>query len=337
MKKSILYLFAFTVFIDLVGAQVPKKVIVEHFTNTKCSICASRNPGFYSNLNNQNGVIHLAIHPSSPYPACVLSQHNVSENDARTNYYGVYGGTPRLVIQGVVIASTADYGSASIFTPYLSQNTPASIRITQTKFANDSIHSRIVVKTEALHNLGALKLFVCLTEDTVFYTGSNGESKHYGVFRKSYTGTSGMSVTLPAIVGDSAVYTMSSPSNSAWNLARINTLAILQNETTKEVIQSETTIPPSSGVPAGIEDQSENSSSVSVFYSNQNTSIFIQQNLKETHLNFDLYNLMGRKILSENIESSFEKVNANKLSSGIYLYKIESTNGNLKTGKLFVQ
>ena len=116
MKNSFACLVALLVFNLSSKAQVPKKVIVEHFTNTVCSVCASKNPGFYTNLKNQQGVIHLAVHPSSPYTSCILSKHNVSENDARTNYYGVYGATPRLAIQGVVIASNANYSSAAIFT-----------------------------------------------------------------------------------------------------------------------------------------------------------------------------------------------------------------------------
>ena len=121
MKKIFSILTALVAFNQCAMAQVPKKVIVEHFTNTKCSVCASRNPGFYTNLNAQSGVIHLAIHPSSPYAACVLSMHNPVENDGRTNYYSIYGGTPRLVIQGTVISSSADYSMSSIFAPYLAQ------------------------------------------------------------------------------------------------------------------------------------------------------------------------------------------------------------------------
>ena len=215
MKKVCIQFVTLITLVQFVNAQVPKKVVVEHFTNTKCSICASRNPGFYTNLNSQTGVIHLAIHPSSPYAACFLSMHNPIENDGRTNYYGIYGGTPRLVIQGTVISSSVNYSSASIFTPYLGQTSPASIKIYQYKYGNDSIRSRIVIKTEATHTLTNLSLFVALAEDTINYTGSNGESVHYDVFRKSYTGTSGISVTLPAVVGDSVVYIKSSPTNIA--------------------------------------------------------------------------------------------------------------------------
>ena len=179
MKKIFSILTALVAFNQCAMAQVPKKVIVEHFTNTKCSVCASRNPGFYTNLNAQSGVIHLAIHPSSPYAACVLSMHNPVENDGRTNYYSIYGGTPRLVIQGTVISSSADYSMSSIFAPYLGQMSPAEITIRQTKFGVDSIRSTIIIKTVASHSLTNLKLFVALAEDTVFYTGTNGEPKHF--------------------------------------------------------------------------------------------------------------------------------------------------------------
>lgn len=90
-------------------AQVPRNIIVEHFTNTKCSVCASRNPGFQTNLNAHPDVRQISIHPSSPYSTCLLSQQNTVDNDARTNYYGVYGGTPRLVINGTVISASVNY------------------------------------------------------------------------------------------------------------------------------------------------------------------------------------------------------------------------------------
>ena len=178
MKKNITSLaIAILIATQIAFTQVPKKTIVEHFTNTKCSICASRNPGFYNNLNGQTDVLHLAIHPSSPYSGCLLYNQNATANDARTNYYGIYGTTPRLVINGNVIPASANYSSSSIFTPYLGLTSPASIRIVQEKFSTDSIRATVIIKTEAVNSLGALSLFVALAEDTVFYTGSNGDSR----------------------------------------------------------------------------------------------------------------------------------------------------------------
>lgn len=220
-------------------SQVAKKTVVEHFTNTQCSVCASKNPGFYANLNSQANTLHLAIHPSSPYIGCLLYQQNPTANDARTNYYGIYGATPRLVINGNVISPSANYSSSAIFAPYQSLTSPASIRIVQEKFANDSIKSTIVIKTVATNTLGNLSLFVALAEDTVFYTGSNGEPMHFDVFRKSLTNTTGNAITLAPTVGDSVVFTFSSPSNLIWNFSRIYTLAILQETASKNLVQAE--------------------------------------------------------------------------------------------------
>lgn len=332
MKSKSITIFVFLLSLQFAKAQVPKKVVVEHFTNTKCSVCASNNPGFYTNLNNQKGVIHLSIHPSSPYAACALSQHNPIENDGRTNYYGVYGGTPRLVIQGVVISSSANYNSPSIFTPYLNKTSPATIKIYQSKFGKDSIRSTIVVKTASSHSLNNLKLFVALAEDTIFYTGSNGESRHYNVFRKSLTGTSGISISLPAVVGDSVVYIKSSLSNSTWNFSRIYTIAILQEATTKAVVQSESILAKTNNLATGLDNEFMNEVNVNYL---ENT-IFINQYKQTDNLIFTLYDVSGRVLIRKHIETNSENINVSNLSSGIYLYDIKSENGFSKTGKLII-
>jgi hypothetical protein len=334
MKNLFTCLVALLFFNLSSNAQVPKKVIVEHFTNTVCSICASKNPGFYANLKNQQGVIHLAVHPSSPYTSCILNKHNVSENDARTNYYGVYGATPRLAIQGVVIASNANYNSAAIFTPYLGKTSPASIKIYQRKFGTDSIRTRIVVKTEAAHALSNLKLCVFLAEDTIFYTSPNGETKHFDVFRKSLTGVTGISIILPATVGDSVVIIKSSAANSAWNFSRIYTLAILQDGTSKAIVQCESVPAKKNDIATGIDMGSADNTTVDVFFVNH--AISIRQNIVAEHSNFSLYDLSGKIILNKDLGTDRETINVSDLSSGIYLYAVKSKGIAIKAGKLFI-
>lgn len=330
MRKSILFSAALIGTLQLFS-QVPKKVVVEHFTNTKCSVCASRNPGFYTNLNSQTGIIHLAVHPSSPYSGCLLNQHNVSENDARTNYYGIYGSTPRLVIQGVVISSQADYSSASIFAPHLGQTSPASIKIVQSKYGNDSIRSRIVIKTEASHSLSNLNLFVALAEDAITYTGSNGEPMHYDVFRKSLTGATGVVVNLPATVGDSLVFSMASPMNGAWDNSKLFTLAILQDAATKAVIQSGSVPASSNAVATGIE--SWNAVGSNVIVSIEGQKIVVKQNRISEKIQLNVYSIEGKSLLSKSLENNVEQVELPENASGIYFYRITSKQACLKTGK----
>lgn len=335
MKKSFILLAVFLLS-NITYSQVVKKVVVEHFTNTRCSTCAFRNPGFYGNYSAQTNVIHLAFHPSSPYSNCVLSQHNSLQNDARTNYYGIYGGTPRLVIQGTVISPSENYASASIFTPYLGQLSPASIKIVQSKYGNDSIRSRIVIKTEASHSLPELSLFVALAEDTLTYTGSNGEPVHYDVFRKSLTETTGISVTLPTTVGDSVVYTMSSTVNGAWNFGRIFTLAILQEAVSKEVVQSES-VPASASdvaITTGISNIHSPISNIKVF--SVNNTIVVNQYVFSQNTSITIRNLTGEIIRNVILTSNYETISLPNVSSGIYLYTI-SNESITKTGKLFIQ
>ncbi len=236
--KYFFTLSLFTVLVIQGYSQVQKQIVVEHFTNSVCSICASRNPGFYTNLAAQDNVLHIAIHPSSPYSSCLLNQNNVAENDARTNYYGVYGSTPRLVIQGVVISPAANYGDAILFDPFEGALSPASIRISQIKFGIDSVQTQIIIKTEAAHSLGDLQLFVALAEDTVFYSSPNGEDFHYDVFRKSIFATEGITVNLPNTIGDSIVISGSAALSATWDASRIYTLAILQETSSKALVQA---------------------------------------------------------------------------------------------------
>lgn len=334
MKKNILLAVVFFVSINL-KAQVAKKIIVEHFTNSNCSNCASRNPGFYSNYNNQTNAIHVAIHPSSPYSSCVLSQHNVTDNDGRTNYYGIYGSTPRLVIQGTVISNGANYSSASIFTPYLSQTTPVSIKIYQYKYSTDSIVAKIVIKAVATHTLSNAKLFVALAEETVNHTGTNGETIHYDVLRKSLTSTTGLAITIPNNVGDSVVYSNKSTVNNAWNFSKIFTLAILQDASTKSVIQAEATTATTNNIATGILHNTTVNNNFTVFTNEK--ELHIKQNQLIQNAVLSIYDLTGRLIFNKTLEGNYEKINLSDIPTNVYLYEIKNQNNILVTDKLFIK
>lgn len=251
MRKFVVVIITLSLWFK-VDSQVVKNVVVEHFTNTRCGICSSKNPGFYSNLWAHPNILHISFHPSAPYSNCYLNNLNPVENDDRTKYYNVYGGTPRFVIQGDVVSSSTNINNPSLFTPYTGQTTEASIGINQTKFAGDSIVCEIVVKTESVHSYGNLRLFAALVEDTVAYDAPNGEDFHYDVFRKALSHIEGDDFTLPATIGDSLVFRYSSPFNFEWNIKRIYTMVIVQDESSREVIQANAADSDPAGSPVGI-------------------------------------------------------------------------------------
>jgi hypothetical protein len=219
-------------------AQVTRKVIAEHFTNSYCSVCASRNPGFFTNLHNFPDVLHIAYYPSSPYPACPLNQHNKPEADARTNFYGVYGGTPRLVIEGAVISASASYTDAALFTSVLGQTSAfaLSVSIAATSASTGTVTT--VIKKVAASTITTVNVYGAIVEDTLFFNAANGENVHYNVFRKSLWGTVPNTVTVPSAVGDSVILTQSFTIHSAWTTARTSAVVMLQ-DAGKAVLQAE--------------------------------------------------------------------------------------------------
>ena len=175
----------FSLFIGIaLFAQVERSVVVEHFTNTRCGICASRNPAFHELLDANPGVIHVSYHPSSPYSSCIFSLHNVSENDARTNFYGVYGGTPRAVLQGEVLAPSNPLVSQEQISDRMGEMSDFSIDIRQSPAGNGDVTVTIKVKRESGSGTENLNLYCALAERSISYNAPNGEDEHRNVFRR---------------------------------------------------------------------------------------------------------------------------------------------------------
>jgi hypothetical protein len=298
-------------------AQVPKKIVVEHFTNTLCSICASRNPGFYSNLHNYPEVIHLAVYPSAPYAACVLNQHNKGEADWRTNFYGVYGSTPRLVIQGNVISSAADYTDSNIFVKEKNKMSEFSFILEQ-KNMMDSIRVKVSIVAEENNTLGMAELFLCLAEDTIPYKGPNGEPLQYDVFRKSAFGAQMKSLNLPASKGDSIVIYASYAYHPDWNRNRMYSIALLQNVGDHQLIQAASNKGVYKSFPLSANKIKEKLSMI--VYPNPAENVLQLQNLNDFF--FSIYNTSGAEILDG--FSQGNSMDISSLAEGIYFLKIKS-------------
>lgn len=331
MKKTALNFLAVVLVPFLLRAQVPRRVVVEHFSNSYCSVCSAKNPGFYANLSNFPQVVHVAYHPSSPYPACQLNKHNVTQNDARTNYYGVYGSTPRVVIQGSVIPAVSNLSAPSLLSPFLGMYSPFKIQLMHSMYGTDSVVVTARIKNAAAHNFTNPAVYVAILEDTVFYTGGNGENKHFDVFRKFVDGAAGEVLNLGSQINDSMDLRFSSVIHPAWNGSRIKVLLMLQETNSKELLQSEvSTVPslPMSLPPSGGMDEPAWSS-----YSELgNLYIISDNNCRDCRL--ELTDLSGKVLTAQPLRPGRQLVGL--YQQGLYLLRISNSTGYCTVRKLAI-
>lgn len=208
--------------------QLPRQIVVEHFTNTWCSVCAGRNPGFFDNLATAPDVLHLGIYPSAPYKGCPLSQYAPADQDARTRLYGIYGSTPRLVVNGAVLDAASAYTSPAIFSAHRGEQTSFQLRLELRRLDSTTGELRTVLYKRDTSSLDTLLLYGVLAQDTIRFAAKNGEAQHYNVFRKSIWGSDPLPQAAPRAVGDSTVFRSTFAVDAAWDASRVAATVLAQ-------------------------------------------------------------------------------------------------------------
>ncbi|MBK8052572.1 MAG: T9SS type A sorting domain-containing protein [Saprospiraceae bacterium] len=304
---------------------VTKKVIVEHFTNTRCSVCASRNPGFYSALNQNPEVIHIAYHPSSPYSTCLFSIQNKIQNDARTNYYGIYGGTPRFIINGEEKTGT-EVQSATIYNESKSQTTPVELKVSVSKFGSDQIEVAFDVKAMTNNTVGTVNYFVALVEDVVLYDAPNGEKIHHDVFRKSSSSSTTLpSFIVPANAGNVLNFKDKIKIEPFWDLSKIYAIVIL-TDANKKVVQVAESALFNPNVLSSADDKLAKENLFSLSPNPVTLSLNIQYHNNKSVKNIVIYDTMGQEMLATKSNQENDIIDVSKLPNGTYLLQVKSDN-----------
>ena len=299
-------------------AQTPQTVLVEHFTNTRCSICASKNPALYQTLSNYPQVLHIAYHPSAPYSQCYFSLQNPTENDARTNYYNAYGSTPKVALNGKLLPAGNPLINNTTLDTALSKTNPIEVSATEELLGIDSIKARVVVRTTGTVPVANALAFVGIAEEPVNYNAQNGETVHHDVFRKALTAAVGNQITVPAL-NDSLVFNFTYAINSGWNVNNIYTLAFVQRADTKEIlnaIKSHRII----ATPTGITETTNNSFSVFPNPVSDKLQITGFSSLQKN--NYTIFNTIGQRISTGEILNN--QIDVSKFPKGVYYLKIEN-------------
>lgn len=236
MKRTLLFLLIFIAALNQGYSQAKRYIFLEHFTNSRCGICASSNPGFYNLLTNyKNQYHHMTIHPPIPYPSCLLYQANPSDNNQRTNFYSILG-TPTVVINGQTKKSAGSVTAANL-NAELNKVSPIQIIVKET--GTNQRNASIEIKTLGTKPSGNYRIYVVALEKELNYASPNGEKIHYNVFRDFLSAADGDTIDLANQGGSvSRSYTITMQPN--WVESQMYIMAWIQDVSSKEVLNSGT-------------------------------------------------------------------------------------------------
>ena len=219
--------------------QAQRKVLFEEATSCFCGPCGSSNPIFDNwFVLNQANANAIKYHPN--FGADPMYLANPTQNTERVQYCGI-NAYPTINADGIIFDCCWPF-SASCFTSVLNQriavSTPLSITVTDVRIPGDTIKSTVVLTLSSNLPAGNYKLRVMAIEGHVHYAtppGTNGETDFYQVFRWAYPNT--MGVNAPTTTG-TYTYEYKYKRLSNWMDTSIYTVAFVQNDVNKEVINS---------------------------------------------------------------------------------------------------
>ncbi|MBN1632820.1 MAG: T9SS type A sorting domain-containing protein [Ignavibacteria bacterium] len=219
---------------------VPKKILIEGFTNTNSPGCASQDPFINALVNNRlNDVCAVKYHTGFPLPANdSMYLFNSQGSDARTNYYSV-NSVPNTYFNGnlrLPLPYTRDSVINANFEYARKFASPVLVTVRDSMIGNDSIKSNINVNL--LYNLksGEYRLRIMSVERLIIYDqppGTNGQTQFFDVFRRAYPDSNGFEISPAA---GNYEFTVTYPIEEPWADTMIYTVAFLQNDMTKEIL-----------------------------------------------------------------------------------------------------
>jgi len=314
-------------------SQAPRKVLFEEWTSSTCGPCASNNPILNAFIEAHIDTI-TAVKYHVGWPGAgndPMYLHNPTESYDRRYYYGV-NAVPWLNVDGVILDvwpfSVSNFQNAMV--TRLGVPAPLAVTVTDLRIPGDSNKATVVVNILSNLPSGSYFLRVMAVEKKVIYTtppGTNGETIFPEVFRKSFPNSQGTS--LPTTAGTYS-YVFKYKINPVWVDSMIYTIAFIQNDANKEVLNSFkgmdniTGITVNTGILPGKFTLSQN-------YPNPfNPSTNIKFAMpKDDYVTLKVYNMIGAEVktlVEGNHKAGVYDIyfDGSELSSGIYFYTLET-------------
>lgn len=244
-----------TIAISSSNSQFVRKVLFEEATNASCAPCAANNPYLKAYIDAKgDSIIAIKYHASFP-GFDPMYTHNPTQNQERyASYYGM-NLMPWLNADGIVNDiwpfSLANLNNA--FYTRLGVPAPLTITVTDQRIAGDSIRATVNINLPSNLPSGNYRLRVMAIEKWVIYQappGSNGETVFEHVFRKAFPNTLG--TTFSGTAGNHQfifIYKV----DPVWKDSSVHTVAFIQNDNNKEVLNIGKGSPNITGIITGSE------------------------------------------------------------------------------------
>lgn len=330
MRKFVYAVIVIIISVSSLSSQT-RKVLFEEGTNASCGPCASSNPILISWLQSHlTQTISIMYHASWP-GVDPMYQANPTQSSERITYNNITA-VPTCNVDGLIYDIWPFSATAfdNALNTRVAVTPPVSITVVDQRIAGDSIKSQITLTVHSNLPSGTHKLRVFAVEKLIVYStppGTNGEMVFHTVFRRAYPNTTG--VDCPTTAG-TYNYTYKYKRESAWQDTSIVTVAFVQNDVNKEVLNAGK----GAYIATGIANTSADipaKYSLSQNYPNPfNPATVIKFSIpKSGFTSLKVYDAMGREVAvlmnsrtdAGNYESEF---NASNLSSGVYFYKLVS-------------
>jgi len=245
--------------INSVANLIQKKVLHEVLTSSTCAPCAGANPVIDGVVFNNNAAKATLIKYQVSWPGAGDPYQN-AESAARVAYYGTTG-VPDFKVGGSHTESGVAYTQQKLDAYAI---LPAIATVAGTATLSGTTVS-VNVDYDAISDItGALVgQIVVIEKKTVKNVGSNGETEFHNVMMKFIPGTAGnplTNFTTPYATQNITKTQDLTGTNVEW-LGNLRIIAWLQDNTTKEVYQSEYIEITSTDADAGVTEVSTVSSS----------------------------------------------------------------------------
>ncbi len=317
-----------------------RKVIVEHFTNTSSTSCATVNPVLNAVVNsNLYDAIDIQYHTSNPAGDPFFAQLP-SVASTRGLYYGA-SSVPLTILNGTqkFNGSSSILSKNDILLPVLNYS-PLKLEVDQ-QISGNSLTA--TVKIKALENIPVTKYtvhLVVIEKEVSGISVQNGEISFESVIRAMLPNAGGTKYNNAWTFGETRTITQT------WNMANVaNTdqlavVAFIQDEISNEIWQAETT--DTSYISTPITEFFKNSKNFNMLlYPNpasEKCSVLLNQNINRDG-DLSLYDMTGKLILKQNMikGSNYAEIEVENLNQGIYFVMFENPDGIRISKKLVIK